>query len=86
MQAVKGATGTDQFTYILAVTKTIGDKTPWEQHRPFREALGGNPIKILTFAEMVCEIQNKLTTTLAATEVGRMLQLFQAAGIQVDSH
>jgi len=32
---------------------------------------------------MVTEIQDKLTTTLAATEVGRMLQLFAAADLKV---
>jgi hypothetical protein len=32
---------------------------------------------------MVLEIQGKLTTTLAATEVGRMLQLFTAADMKV---
>ena len=51
-----------------------------ENHPPFRDALKGNPVTILTFREMVTEIQDELTTTLAATEVGgRMLQLFSAA-------
>jgi hypothetical protein len=33
---------------------------------------------------MVTEIQGKLTMTLAATEVGRMLQMFQAAGMRAE--
>lgn len=40
-------------------------------------------ITIMTFQEMVTEIQGKLTTTLASTEVGRMLQLFLAADMKV---
>jgi hypothetical protein len=85
IKAVSDATGTDRFTYVLAVAKVSGDKTVWETYQPFRDALGGNPISILTFREMVLDIQSELTTTLAATEVGRMLQMFQAAGITVDS-
>lgn len=82
--AVQAATGTDRFTYILAVAKLSGDRAIWENHQPFKDALAGNPVTILTFREMVSEIQSELTTTLAATEVGRMLQMFQAAGISVE--
>lgn len=85
VKAVSDATGTDVFTYVTAVSKVRGDRTVWEEHIPFREALGGNPIRILTFKEMVLEIQRTLTTTLAATEVGRMLQMFQADGIHVEA-
>ena len=83
INAVKDATGTDRFTYVTAVTRLAGDKSVWETHQPFRAALGGNPVTILTFREMVTEIQSELTTTLAATEVGRMLQLFSAADMKV---
>lgn len=85
IEAVRNATGTDQFTYVLAVAKVAGDKSVWESYQPFQDALGGNPVSILTFREMVLDIQSELTTTLAATEVGRMLQMFQAAGIHVES-
>jgi len=81
--AVKQATGTDRFTHMTAVAKLVGDKAVWENHRPFREALGGNPVMIITFREMVNDIQGKLTRTLAGTEVGRMLQMFHAAGIDM---
>lgn len=86
VKAVEDATGRREFTYVLAVAKVVGDKSVWEGHQPFSDALGGNPIRILTFQEMVLEIQSELTTTLAATEVGRMLQMFQAAGIHVESN
>ena len=83
LNTVRDTTGTDRFTYVLAVAKVVGDKMRWEEHQPFRDALGGNPVTLLTFKDMILYIQSRLTTTLAATEVGRMLQLFQAADIRV---
>ena len=83
IEAVKDPTGTRKFTYVTAVTRLNGCRTSWEQHKPFRSALGGNPIEILTFKEMVDDIQGKLSKSLAGTEVGRMLQLFKAAGGEI---
>jgi len=83
IKAVKDATGSDHFTYVTAVTRLAGDKSIWETHQPFHDALCGNPVTILTFREMVAEIQSELTMTLAATEVGRMLQLFSAADMKI---
>jgi len=83
LKTVADASGSDRFTYVTAVTRLVGDKSVWEDHEPFRQAIGGNPITILTLREMVTEIQGQLTTTLAATEVGRMLQLFAAADMKV---
>jgi hypothetical protein len=81
--AVRQATGSERFTYLTAVARLSGDRSAWETYEPFRAALGGNPLKIVTFREMVQEIQGKLTTTLASTEVGRMLQMFLAADMKV---
>ncbi len=81
--AVEEATGTNRFTYVTAVTRLLEDGTVWEKHEPFRQAVGGNPIEIWTFREMTEKIQRNLTHSLAATEVGRMLQLFKAASIEV---
>ena len=83
LEAIKDATGEERFTYVTAVTHVRGDKDVWENHAPFRDALNGNPLKILTFRDMVIDIQSELTTTLAATEVGRMLQLFSAARMNI---
>ncbi|MCY3726284.1 MAG: hypothetical protein OXF95_06595 [Rhodobacteraceae bacterium] len=79
VNAVEEVTGENKFTYVIAVTKLTGDKTIWEQNSNFRQAIKGNKIKILTFQEMIREIQSKLTTSLARTEVGRLLQLFKAS-------
>jgi len=83
IKAVRDATGADAFTYALAVAHVRGDKTVWESHQPFLDSLGGNPIRLITFQDMISEIYNDLGTTLAATEVGRMLQMFRAARIDI---
>lgn len=49
----------------------------------FLSAMNGNPIKIITFREMLSEIAEDLDTTLAATEVGRMLQMFKSSGVSL---
>ena len=41
INSVETATGTREFTYVLAVTVIIGDRRNWENHRPFIEAIGG---------------------------------------------
>jgi hypothetical protein len=78
--AIKDATGTSVFTYVTAVTRIRGDKALWESHASFRAAIHNNPIVLLDLATMLSEIDRRLSTTLANTEVGRMLQLMKAAG------
>lgn len=75
--------GTESFTYALAVTKLKGDRDLWEQHGPFREMLGGNPIRILTVKEMLEEIVPTVGTTPAATEIGRLIQIIKASGTKL---
>jgi len=82
IDAIERATGTRVFTRVLAVARVRGDHSLWEQHQPFIEAIDGNPLKILPFEAMVREIQAELGTTLASTEVGRMLQMFNASGLE----
>lgn len=83
MAAVHAATGSTEFTYVTAVTKLVGDASVWEQHAPFRAAIGNNPIKVITLMEMLKDVSEELSTTMAGTELGRTLQLFRAAGITV---
>ncbi|MCB0637345.1 MAG: hypothetical protein KDC54_12040 [Lewinella sp.] len=83
IDAVSSGTGTTEFTYVLAVAKVIGDKSVWETHQPFIDAMNGNPVRLITFADMVTDIYQELGTTLASTEVGRMLQMFRAAGLDI---
>lgn len=84
VRTVREACGTDEFTYVLAVAKLTGDREAWENYEEFRNRLGGNPIKIITFREIVEDIYSSLGTTLAASEIGRMLQIVKAAGIHLD--
>ena len=79
---IKDVTGESRFTHITAVTRLIGKKEIWEEHKPFRRAIGDNSLQILTLSEMIEEFRANLTTTLARTEVGRILQLFSAANIE----
>jgi hypothetical protein len=81
IDAVEQASGSNEFTYVTAVTKVIGDKSEWENYQPFKKALNGNPVKILSFEEIIGEVMKNLTKTLASTEIGRLLQLFKSAGM-----
>jgi len=73
-------TGSSSFTYITAVTKVIGSRSAWQDNATFRENLGGNPIEILTFGDMLTELFPFIDTTPASSEVGRVLQLIKASG------
>jgi hypothetical protein len=84
ISAIALATGSTEFTYMLAVAHVVGDRGLWQSHVGFSSALQGNPIKVVTFQEMVTEIDGQLTTTLPGTEVGRMLQMFRASGIRLN--
>jgi len=81
--AVQSTTGEASFTYVTAVTRLDGDAELWETHPSFCNAMAGNPIKLITLRDMLEEVYGQLKTTLAGTELGRMLQLFRAAGVQI---
>jgi hypothetical protein len=83
ISAIKDATGSDKFTYMIAVAHVVGDPAVWEEHEPFQEAIGGNPIRILTFESMIQEISIGISKTVAGTEIGRTLQMFKAAGFEL---
>lgn len=83
LDAIEKATGSRRFTYVIATAKVIGDPHVFERHPSFIEALQSNPIRILSFKNIIDEIYPALNTTLAASEVGRMLQMFKAAGIKI---
>ena len=75
--------GTTEFTYITAVTKTNGDKSLWEQNSKFRQSIGGNPIEVLDMRSLLAAVLPRLTTTVANTNIGRMLQLIKASGVEI---
>lgn len=81
MAAVESATGSRCFTYWTAVTsvRKSRDKSEWEGNVSFREAIDGNPIRLVSFADMLDVVWDQLSTTPAATELGRMVQLMKAS-------
>ncbi len=83
IQAVKDATGTDRFTHVVAVTKLTGEKSVWIENKSFNENIGGNPLDVLTAKEVLDHIINdhikQLGTTLASTQVGRLIQIIRAS-------
>ncbi|HWZ45177.1 MAG TPA: hypothetical protein VNW97_17000 [Candidatus Saccharimonadales bacterium] len=80
LEEVERLTGTTQFTYVTAVTKLIGSKVIWEQNEAFKKNLGNNPIRILTLQEMLSDLYGKTKTTIASSEIGRLLQIIKASG------
>lgn len=81
--AVEEATGCREFVYVTAVTSLRGDRTLWEDHEPFREALAGNRIRLITMRDMVSEVLSKLGTTVAPSQLARTLQLLKASGVSI---
>lgn len=81
LREIEASTGQKTFTYVTVVTalRNAKGRDAWEQHAGFRERLGGNPIRILTLSEMLDSLWAELTTTPAASEIGRAIQLMKAA-------
>ena len=82
-RTVRTETGQDQFTYVTAVSRIKGSRECWENNPQFRYAMRDNPIRLLGFDEMIETIEPKLTTTLASTEIGRVIQIIRAAGLRI---
>lgn len=83
LDAVEAATGSREFIYITAVTRLRGDAGAWENHRPFIDRLEGNPLRVLTLRDMAMDVASSLGTTVAASHLGRTLQLLKAAGFKL---
>jgi hypothetical protein len=81
LDEIEKATGTRQFVYYTAVTLLLkkDSRVKWEENNQFSNAIGGNPIRIITLEEMLNELWDNLKTTPAASEIGRAIQLMKAA-------
>ncbi|HEU4805822.1 MAG TPA: hypothetical protein VFS91_08465 [Nitrobacter sp.] len=81
LNAVEVRTGTRQFVYWTAVTRLLNpaSQTGWEENSDFRQRLEGNPIRLVAFADMLDDVWDQLSKTVAATELGRMIQLMKAS-------
>lgn len=82
LKAVHDRTGEHAFTHVLAVTFPKNEPTLWMNYPRFREALPGVQLEVRHLRQMIDEIEPLLTTTPAATDIGRTLQLFRAAGLR----
>ncbi|HET7258965.1 MAG TPA: hypothetical protein VFI75_04550 [Candidatus Acidoferrum sp.] len=80
IKEIRKLTGSGKFTHITAVTRLRSDESIWREYSPFRANLKGNPIKILTLEVMLSELYEKTNTTVASSEVGRLLQVIKASG------
>lgn len=80
-QKIEQITGTNVFTYCLAVTKLKGDAAAWGKDTTIRDNLGGNPFQFLTLERMWGEVLRRVRFTPAASEMGRLAQLLKAAGL-----
>ena len=85
IREVELRTGSSQFTYFLAVTRVIGDTTAWEEDSVITRNLRGNPFRFLSLEEMWARVLETVTTTPAASEMGRLAQLLKAAGLTAPS-
>ncbi|MBV9495514.1 MAG: hypothetical protein JOZ54_14790, partial [Acidobacteria bacterium] len=80
VDAVEEVAGTRLFTYVTAVTAVRGDARRWEEYAPFRDALQGNPVRLLSLRMMLDDLYPMLSTTVANSDLGRLLQLLKACG------
>ena len=80
--AVRELTGTDEFTYVLAITRlgTGGsdDTSIWRNHPVVGANLGTTPAKVLTFGEMWSDLVDDVTERIEPSHVGRLAQLLKA--------
>ena len=85
--AVREATGETIFTYSVAVTRLTGAKvgaeadTLWAEDPTIATNLNGCSFSFMTMRHMWTELQAKLTTTPAPSEIGRLAQLLRAADL-----
>ena len=77
---IERLTGSTEFTYVTAVTKLKGEARIWQEYPPFVGNLRGNPIRILTLQDMLANLYAKVETSVAPSQVGRLLQVIKACG------
>lgn len=78
---IEDLTGEHDFAYRIAVTHLRGDPTAWETDPTIAANLPGCSVGFLTLERMWATMLEELTTTPAASEIGRLAQLLKAAGL-----
>ena len=84
-QAIQERTGQADFDYRIAVTRLKGDVAAWDSDPTISANLSGCSVGFLTLQEMWGEMLERLTTTPAPSEIGRLAQLLKAAGLTAES-
>lgn len=85
LDAVEELTGRRSFSYRIAVTHLRGDGEAWARDPTIKANLGDCTFGFLTLEEMWGTMLRELTTTPAASEMGRLAQLLIAAGLTARS-
>jgi hypothetical protein len=85
LDAIEELTGRRTFSYRIAVTHLRGDGEAWADDPTIKANLGNCSFGFLTLEEMWGTMLNELTTTPAASEMGRLAQLLIAAGLTAPS-
>jgi hypothetical protein len=78
---ISALTGETTFTYKIAVTHLKGDGAAWAFDPTIQSNLPGCSFGFLTLQEMWATMLAELTTTPAASEMGRLAQVLKAAGL-----
>lgn len=81
--SIADLTGRDTFTYLVAVTRLVGEGDPsaWAKDPTIARNLPGCPVGFLVLEDMWKKMLDELTKTPAASEMGRLVQLLKAAGL-----
>jgi hypothetical protein len=74
-------TGESAFSYRIAVTRLRGDAEAWANDKTIQANLPSCSVGFLTLESMWATVLSELTTTPAASEMGRLAQLLKAAGL-----
>lgn len=78
---IEELTGATEFSYRIAVTRLHGDGASWSTNSTIASNLPGCQIGFLPLETMWKLMLRELTTTPAASDIGRLAQLLKAAGL-----
>jgi hypothetical protein len=77
-------TGSRSFTYWTAVTHMIAGRNSkvWTECEEFKKNLTPH-LRVVTLQEMILKLSGTLTTTPATSQLGRLLQVMKASGVDL---
>ena len=80
-EAIHERTGQADFEYRIAVTRLKGNTNAWLADPTIAANLAGCSVGFLTLQGMWATMLDRLTTTPAPSQIGRLAQLLMAAGL-----